>query len=205
MSRRFGFDPRKRTLGMQVGIVMSPSQRLFIALTPPAAVRAAVAGLASPLPGVNWTSPDKMHVTLRFLGEIATERIEGIAARLATIRVEPFILPTEGLGSFPPDAPPRVIWVGVGRGHPRLFQLRQKLDDSLLAVRVDLDVRTFHPHITVARCAGTPLPTVKRRLREREDFTAAPFRVAAFDLYSSRLTPAGSEYALVRRFSLAGP
>ena len=186
-------------------MAMSPTQRLFIALTPPAAVRAAVAGLATPLAGARWTPPEQMHVTLRFLGEIETDRLAGMGERLETIRVEPFILPTEGLGSFPPEAPPRVIWIGVGRGHPRLFQLRQKLDDSLLAAGVDVDVRTFHPHITLARCAGTPLPTVKRWLREREDFTAAPFRVDAFDLYSSRLTPAGSEYTLVRRFSLAGP
>jgi 2'-5' RNA ligase len=190
---------------MQVRMAMSSSQRLFIALTPPAAIRAAVAGLAPPLPGVSWTRPDKMHVTLRFLGEIATERIEGMSARLATIRVEPFILPTEGLGSFPPEAPPRVIWVGVGKGHPRLYQLRQRLDDSLLAAGIDLDVRTFHPHITAARCAGTPLPVLKRWLREREEFAAAPFRVDAFDLYSSRLMPAGSEYTLVRRFELAAP
>ncbi len=182
-----------------------PVQRLFIALTPPEAVRVAVGALATPLAGVNWARPDQAHVTLRFLGEIESERIEGISTRLAAIGVEPFILPIEGLGVFPPEAPPRVIWVGVGKGHPRLYQLRQRLDDSLLAGGVDLDVRTFHPHITVARCAGASLPAVKRWLRDREGFAAAPFRVDAFDLYSSRLTPAGSEYTLLRRFGLASP
>jgi 2'-5' RNA ligase len=182
----------------------SPGERCFIALTPPAAVRGAVAELITPLPGVCWTRPQQLHVTLRFLGEVAAETIERVSERLAAIRVEPFILPTEGVGSFPPDAPPRVIWVGVGKGHPRLYQLRQRLDDSLLAAGLDLELRAFHPHVTVARCHGTPAAGIKKWLRENAGFEAAPFRVESFDLYASRPIPPGAEYVLLRRFSLGG-
>ena len=179
-----------------------PSDRLFIALTPPPAVRALVSELAEPLPGVDWIAPENFHITLRFLGDVPEEAREAMTARLASIRVEPFILPVEGLGTFPPDAPPRVIWTGVGRGHPRLYQLRQRLDDSLLAAGLNLDVRTFHPHITVARCSQTPLPAIRRWLREKGEFAAAPFRVDSFELYSSRLGPAGPVYTVLRRFGL---
>jgi 2'-5' RNA ligase len=182
----------------------APAERCFIALTPPAAVRAAVAELITPLPGVCWTRSQQLHVTLRFLGEVAAETIDRVSERLAAIRVEPFILPAEGVGSFPPDAPPRVIWVGVGKGHPRLYQLRQRLDDSLLAAGLDLELRAFHPHLTVARCQGTPAGAIRRWLREKADFEAAPFRVESFDLYASRPIPSGTEYTLLRRFSLAG-
>ena len=182
----------------------APTKRLFLALTPPEPVRAEVAALASPLDGARWTRRAQLHITLRFLGSVAEDTIEAMSRRLAAIRVEPFILPVEGVGSFPPDAPPRVIWAGIGRGHPRLYQLRQKLDDTLIAGGVQLDVRTFHPHLTVARCVGTTLADVKRWLRARADFAAAPFRVDAFDLYASEPTPEGSAYMLLRRFPLTG-
>src|SRR5947208_13080656 len=88
---------------------LSENLRLFIALTLPPAVRDVLAALAQPLPGVSWTRPDQLHVTLRFLGEVPEARIEPMIARLATIRVEPFVLPIETVGAFPPNRPPRVV------------------------------------------------------------------------------------------------
>src|SRR3954469_17308317 len=108
----------------------TPSKRLFIALALPQAGRDALLELATPLAGVTWTRPDQLHLTLRFLGEIAEERIARMTERLATVQVEPFVLPIEGLGAFPQKGPPRTLWVGVGRGHPHLHQLRQRVDDA---------------------------------------------------------------------------
>jgi 2'-5' RNA ligase len=180
-----------------------PTERLFLALTLPAAVRDVLAGMATPLPGVTWTRPGQLHVTLRFLGDVSEEIVEPMSARLAEIRVEPFILPLEGLGTFPPNRPPRVLWIGVGAGHPRLFQLRQRIDDALLASGLQLDVRTFHPHVTLARCAETAAAAIGHWLHDHRETTAPPFRVEAFDLYASRLEPAGAVHTLKRHFPLA--
>src|SRR5688572_17178025 len=98
------------------------TERLFVALTLPSAVRDSLAALVQPLPGVAWTNTDQMHVTLRFLGDVPVETIEPMIARLMRVQVAPFILPVEGIGTFPPNRPPRVLWIGVGSGHPRLFQ-----------------------------------------------------------------------------------
>jgi 2'-5' RNA ligase len=120
------------------------------------------------------------------------------------VRVEPFLLPVEGVGTFPPKAPPRVLWIGVGSGHPRLHQLRQRLDDALLAAGlIDLDVRTFHPHVTLARCSESAAPAVTPWMHQHQDFSAPPFRVTAFDLCASELHPAGAVHTLVQRFALA--
>jgi 2'-5' RNA ligase len=179
------------------------SQRLFIAIALPEPVRAVLAMLAQPLPGVAWTRSEQLHLTLRFLGEVPTEKIESILERLTTVKVASFVLPIEGCGTFPPNAPPRVLWAGVGAGHPRLFQLRQRLDDTLLGCGLRFDVRTFHPHITLARCHEESGPAVAAWLHTQREFVAPPFRVDAFDLYASELRPAGAIHTLLQRFPLA--
>ena len=162
-----------------------------------------MAALAQPLPGVTWTKPDQLHVTLRFLGDVPDDGIEPIMDRLATVHVAPFILPLEGIGTFPPNRPPRVVWIGVGSGHPRLFQLRQRVDDALLASGLQLDVRTFHAHVTLARVTENASAALTHWLHARRDEMAPPFRVESFDLYSSELNPTGAVHTLKRRFSLA--
>jgi len=179
-----------------------PSERLFIALPLPPPIRDAVSPLRQPLPGVVWTQPAQLHVTLRFLGDVHGEMIAGMIARLAAVRVAAFILPLEGLGTFPPNRPPRVAWLGVGAGHPRLFQLRQRIDDALLAAGLPLEVRTFHPHVTLARC-DERAAGLAAWLHTHREFAAPPFRVEAFDLYASVLQPGGAVHTLKQRFPLA--
>ncbi|MFI5336554.1 MAG: RNA 2',3'-cyclic phosphodiesterase, partial [Opitutales bacterium] len=157
--------------------------RLFTALLPPPVVRDGLAELAAPLPGVRWTAPDHLHLTLRFIGECDGDRPEQLAAALGGVRVEPFILPVTGLGLFPSRGPARVLWVGVGQGHPRLFQLRKQVDEALLSVDPGLDVHSFHPHFTLGRlgpdCESRPLA---KFLERHAAFEAPPFRVDAIHL-----------------------
>jgi 2'-5' RNA ligase len=179
------------------------TERLFVALTLPPAVRSALAALPAPMTGVHWTRPEQFHVTLRFLGDVTAEQRQRIVERLGRVQVTSFVLPVEGLGTFPPPGrPPRVIWVGTGSGHPRLFQLRQRLDDALLSAGLDLDVRTFHPHITLARCTENAGPAVAEWCHAQRDFTAPPFRVGSFDLYASELLPTGAVHSLRASFPL---
>ena len=179
------------------------NRRLFVALPLPAPVRAALAPLATPLDGVAWTDPEQLHLTLRFLGDISDEKVRRIVTHLAAVRVEPFVLPLEGLGAFPPKGAPQVLWLGVGRGHPRLHQLRQRIDDALLAAGLhDLEVRTFHPHVTLARCGAATGPGTLRWMQSLRDFAAPPFRADAFVLCSSALHAAGAMHTALECFPL---
>jgi RNA 2',3'-cyclic 3'-phosphodiesterase len=179
------------------------SQRLFVAIGLPEPVRTVLAQLAQPLPDVAWTRPEQLHLTLRFLGDIDAEQKDTVVAKLRTVQVAPFVLPIEGSGTFPPNAPPRVLWAGVGSGHPRLFQLRQRLDDALLAAGVQFDVRIFHPHVTLARCQAQAGRSIAGWLHRHREFVAPPFLVDAFELYASELHPGGAIHTLVDRFPLA--
>jgi RNA 2',3'-cyclic 3'-phosphodiesterase len=177
--------------------------RLFVALTPPEAVRAELAALAEPLVGVDWTPPANLHLTLRFIGETGPERQAGIEDALAGVRVEPFVLPVEGTGVFPARGRAKVVWVGTGHAHTRLFQLRQRVDDALLSVALDLDVRHFHPHLTLGRIReNADEKALARYLKRHDSFEAPPFRVDEFQLYASELGPGGAAYRVLRRFPL---
>jgi len=177
-------------------------ERLFLALPLPAAARAALARLAEPINGVVWGPPGQLHLTLRFLGDVDAATRTTIEERLAAVRVEPFLLPLTGTGAFPPQGTPRTVWVGTGAGHPRLFQLRQRLDDALLAAGLALDVRTFIPHVTLARCRPEAAGIVAW-LRRHRDLEGPPVRVDCFELCASELLPAGAVHTVKRRFPLA--
>jgi len=178
-------------------------ERLFIALQLPEAIKAALADLAEPIPGISWIRPNQFHLTLRFLGDVPAAHIEQLDARLATVHVGSFLLPVEGLGAFPPKSPPRILWAGVGHGHPHLYQLRQRLDDAVLAAGVDFDVRTFQPHVTLARCTEKAGAAASQWLRRHREFSAPPFRVESFDLCESQRLKTGVQHTVKRRYSLA--
>lgn len=181
------------------------TSRYFLAIPLPEAHRALIAKLRETMPGFSWTSSEKVHLTLRFLGEMEDEAVTGLEEALARIEVEPFILPLEGIGVFPPRGHPRVVWVGVGKGHPRLFQLRQRIDDNLLALGVEADLRTFHPHVTVARLRPESSPAAAALfVKKHRSFVGPPFRVDRFQLWSSQLQAGGSVYSEVADFPLLG-
>lgn len=179
------------------------SQRLFISVPLPEAVRRTLTELMTDLPEVRWTRFDQLHLTLRFLGDVPDEKLTPLTERLAQIRVKPFLLPVEGVNAFPPGGPPRVLWTGVGSGHPRLYQLRQRVDDTLLAVGLNVDLRSFVPHISLARCSETTEKLAARWLRVHATFEGPSFLVDAFELYASELQPDGAVHRLIARFPLS--
>lgn len=180
-----------------------PADRLFIAIPLPASVRDQLAALDAPMRSIAWTRPEQLHLTLRFLGDVETDWTEKMEAALSGVRVEPFLLPLAGMGAFPSRGTARVIWVGVGNGHPRLHQLRQRIDDALLGTGFPLDVRVFHPHVTLGRVKESGAPAAAAEfLKRHRDFEVAPFRVEAFQLYASQLRPGGAVHTLRREFRL---
>lgn len=182
------------------------TRRLFVAILPPATVRAELAALATKRLNIRWTRKEDFHLTLRFIGETGPEQEERYAAALMRVRVEPFILPVESLGLFPTRGPAKILWAGTGRAHTRLFQLRKQVDEALLAVDSGLEVRHFHPHFTLGRLGEDLEPkALERFLTRHKTFEAPPFRVSEFHLMASEAAPTGSAgrvYRSVQGFPL---
>lgn len=172
--------------------------------------RRRLAGARSLVPrlhGVRWIPEGQLHFTLKFLGEIAEERVA--SARSATVRAAasaPFRLALEGLGAFPPRGPARVLWAGCGEGAGALSRLADAVEAAFLAEGFPPEERPFSPHLTLARVKD---PDAGRRIsRALPSIPAEPFGVVAVSslvLYRSELTPRGAEYDELLRVALEFP
>ena len=169
-------------------------KRLFVSIELPDSVRQRLAALDPQLRGVRWLEPKQMHLTLAFLGNVAAETQKTLSEKLQAISWKSFFLPLIGFGTFPSKGWPKIIWIGVGTGHPHLFQLHKRVQEALLAVGLEPDLRSFHPHVTLARCRDVSPQTIRPFLKSHAAFDAGMVHVESFHLNSSELTPAGSVY-----------
>ena len=113
---------------------------------------------------------------------------------LRVISWKSFFLPLVALGTFPGKGWPKILWIGVGSGHPHLFQLHKRVQEAALAAGLEPDLRSFHPHVTLARCQDVSPQTIRPFLKAHAEFDAGMIHVESFVLNSSQLTPAGSVY-----------
>ncbi|HYY14131.1 MAG TPA: RNA 2',3'-cyclic phosphodiesterase [Chthoniobacterales bacterium] len=167
------------------------SQRLFVAIALPDSTRHALVSLNPHLRGIRWSERDQMHLTLGFFGRVPEDVDVVLREKLAAIQFGAFFLPITGIGTFPPKGAPKIIWIGVGKGHPHLFQIHKRVQEAALAVGLEPDLRPWHPHITLARCQDVSAHTLRKFLRANADLDLGLIRVDAVHLYSSQLTPAG--------------
>ena len=166
-------------------------KRLFVAIDLPISTRQLLAGLDPRIRGVRWTESDQMHLTLGFFGDVQEDVELKLREKLSAIQFGAFFLPVNGVGSFSSKGAPKIIWIGVGKAHPHLFQIHKRVQEAALAVGIEPELRPWHPHITIARCRDVSTQTLRKFLQANAEFDAGIIRVEEFYLYSSKLTPAG--------------
>jgi RNA 2',3'-cyclic 3'-phosphodiesterase len=187
--------------------------RCFVAIEVPDDVRAAVGAAqarlreASPRADVTWSDPAKLHLTLRFLGEVTVDMAAavGVAVEAVAARHAPLALEAAGLGTFPGPARPRVLWAGI-RGDIRgLGLLAAEVERALVPLGFALESRPFRPHLTLARVRS---PRGVDRITAAFPAAAArPFgawTADALTLFRSHLRPAGSVYQPLAHMALGG-
>ena len=130
--------------------------RLFVALNLPKKERDRIHRAARPLRDqevpVRWVVADNYHLTLKFLGEVRTERLGSIEQVLARVAAgcAPFAANLSGFGAFPTIRRPRVVWLGV-EPSPALRCLKQDVEWGLADLGFERETRAFHPHLTLGR------------------------------------------------------
>jgi RNA 2',3'-cyclic 3'-phosphodiesterase len=166
-------------------------KRLFVAIDLPDSTRQLLEGLDPHIRGVRWTQSDQMHLTLGFFGDVTEDLELKLREKLSAVEFGAFFLPVNGVGSFPSRGAPKIIWIGVGKAHPHLFQIHKRVQEAALSIGIEPELRPWHPHITIARCRDVSAQALRKFLQSSAEFDAGMIRVDAFHLYSSKLTPAG--------------
>jgi RNA 2',3'-cyclic 3'-phosphodiesterase len=156
--------------------------------------------------GVKWVSPESMHLTLKFIGEVDELAIPGAieALEAAAGAAGPFTMRVRGLSGFPPHGKPRVIHVGVEEPEGALAALQAAAEQAVVgALGVAPEGRRWVPHITLGRVKDS------RRCPRTEQIAAAvpqqdfgEVEVDSFVLMASELRPTGAVYTAIHRFRL---
>jgi 2'-5' RNA ligase len=107
---------------------------------------------------LRWAVTEHLHVTIRFLGATAPDRIPDLvaASEAAAGAVAPFAVRLAGAGAFPSPDRPRVVWLGIVEGAPSLAGLASALSDRLAERGWEVDARPFRAHLTLGRADGVP-------------------------------------------------
>jgi 2'-5' RNA ligase len=176
--------------------------RLFVGLELPPAVRESLAGLAHGLQGARWITPENLHVSLRFIGEVDHGEAEDIDLALAAVRAPAFAMTLSGVGTFGSGAKVRALWAGV-EAQPSLMHLQDKIESALVRTGLPPEPRKFKPHVTLARFRSRPGPGLHDYLSGHALFRAGPIEVDGFLLIRSHLSKNGSIYEPLRTYPLS--
>jgi RNA 2',3'-cyclic 3'-phosphodiesterase len=192
--------------------------RTFLAIDLPSGERARLGRLQTDFAEfasfLKWSSPELLHITLRFLGNVPAARLSLVedAARAAAAQTQPFSLHLSGLGAFPTGRSPRVIWVGLERdaGYATLEHLFIAAEDCLDASGFGRESRAFSPHITLARTRDAVPATERRHIAETlarvqaERDVHGSFDVTSLVVMQSDLRPTGPHYTPLATVPLRG-
>jgi 2'-5' RNA ligase len=181
--------------------------RAFIAIELDDAVRTAVAEVLRSLrtgPGgdaVRWVPPENLHVTLRFLGDIAPAQVPAIAGVLGEVAAgqRPFQLRLGRVAGFPSARRPRVVSCQVGPRAP-LEQLAQAVERAVVKLGFEPEKRRFRPHLTLGRVRGRAHPAVTAPVTAAGESQC----VDAIALFRSRLGRSGATHTPLERIALGG-
>ncbi len=152
---------------------------------------------------VKWDTPDKFHITMKFLGDVDTEDLTELADALtvAASAQPAFSLVYDSIGAFPDLVHPKVIWAGAG-ANDALASLQREIETVCERLGYPRETRSFHPHITLGRVKGSA--NLNRLTARVKSITFVPTTAHCPEilLIRSDLRPTGSVYTTLKAFPL---
>ena len=154
----------------------------------------------------SWIAPAKMHLTVRFIGDVDASRAPAVVEALAPpLPIEPFEIALNGCGAFPRSGPPRVFWIGLSAGLEGLQRMHDEFNRRLDPLGFAPEDRPFNAHLTLARIKDAPrgaaqaardilTSIVVPRVHSRVDYATA---------FHSSLSPKGSTYHALLQIPLS--
>lgn len=147
------------------------------------------------IPQARLTTPDKIHLTLAFIGEQPDQLKNKLTQILqdSVAGISPFEITPAYLDGFPNIHHPQVLWVGVKDDIDKIFIIHERIHDGLQYLHLPADERRFIPHITIAKLNNHPPLTIERNLERNLEQVMAenfePIPIVSIKLFAS--IPAG--------------
>ena len=183
------------------------SWRVFCAVELPEEVRAQlqehIARLRKQIPdaAASWSRVENIHLTLKFFGNVAVDRIPSIseAASRAVAEFSTFRIGIGNTGAFPRPSRAQVLWIGVSDPSGKLSALQERLENECAAEGFPKENRAYRPHLTIARLRK---PEGARRLADAHlqmQFNTTEVEVNELIVFRSELSPKGSKYTAISK------
>jgi 2'-5' RNA ligase len=190
--------------------------RLFIALPVPEAVKVEIEQAQARLraavteKSVRWTTREQFHLTLKFLGSVASDRVDALIRSVAgaTNSLQPLALRAGRVGFFPNARRPRVIWVGVQDEHNLLAMLQGKLEEATRDFTKEEPEERFVGHVTIGRAKEIDRRDAEALSRIAGDLTGTTFgkwKADKLEIMRSQLSPKGATHTCLAAIPLGIP
>lgn len=157
---------------------------------------------------VRWVAPENIHITLKFLGDVAADAQAELQRAIAEAcaNIPPFTLTIAGAGAFPNTQRPNVIWIGIGGQVETARRLAEKIEDVCAALGYAREARPFEAHLTLGRVKRDASPNDRREIGALIAHTQigalGELSVARVSVMKSELRPGGSVYSQLRVIDL---
>jgi RNA 2',3'-cyclic 3'-phosphodiesterase len=152
-----------------------------------------------------WVPTSNMHLTVRFIGHVADDRVSAVLDAIRPpLAIAPFEVALGDCGVFPPNGPPRVLWIGLREGLLPLTAMHQEFNRRLLSLGFEAENRPFSAHLTLARKKDPPrrLGFIVRENVRAVRVPAARCPITHATVFKSQLSPEGPTYATLVRVPL---
>jgi 2'-5' RNA ligase len=187
--------------------------RSFIAIELPDELRLELLRLQAELKSarysfVKWVAPEGIHLTLKFLGNIAVHKVDEITKAIDKVGegISQFQLETTDLGVFPNLRNTKVFWLGIEGNLDTLIALQKRIDDVLEPMGFVREGRSFTPHLTLARMRESASSQNRHDFGELIAKTHLGIRykieVNNISLMRSQLLPGGAIYSRLAEVKL---
>ena len=155
----------------------------------------------NPDAAASWSRVENIHLTLKFFGNVALDRIPAItdAAARTVAEFAAFPIGIGGTGVFPRPSRAQVLWIGVNDPSGKLSALQERLENEFAAEGFPKENRAYSPHLTIARIrrheGARPLADAHLQM----PFTATNIDLNELILFRSELSPKGSKYTAISK------
>ena len=179
------------------------TNRLFIGLDLPESTIEYITNLRNEIYGssnnIKWEGEDKLHITIKFLGDVGENLLELIKDRLENIELFQIEAELNGFNFFVKNNNPNILYIGL-KENSDIKKLHSEIEDECELLGFTKEKRKFKPHLTLLRIRG------KEDLNQLNKFNNLSiehkFKISSFSLIKSELKPTGSEYTIIKSFKL---